>query len=86
MDFDNEMRKQGKEVLTVPASGYCFIESVQLGLECYLDVSYMNEQIVEKFLDEVYEWGTFYKMFHSGSIWKLIEETQEYLKERKFTK
>ena len=24
-------------------------------------------------------------MFHTGSIRKLIEETQEYLKERKFT-
>ena len=49
------MSKQGNEVLTVPASGYCFIESVWLGLECDLDVSSMNEQIVEKILDEVYE-------------------------------
>ena len=24
-------------------------------------------------------------MFHTGSVQKLIEETQEYLKERKFT-
>ena len=55
MEFDNEMSKQGSEVLTVPASGYCFIESVQLGLEGDLDVSSMNEQIVEKILDEVYE-------------------------------
>ena len=84
-EFDNEMRKQGKEVLTVAASGYCFIESVRLCLERDLDVSYMNQQIVEKILDEVYEQGTFYKMFHTGSIRKLIEETQEYLKERKFT-
>ena len=84
-EFDNEMRKQGKEVLTVAASGYCFIESVWLGLERDLDVTYMNQQIVENFLDKVYERGTFYKMFHTGSIQKLIEETWEYLKERKFT-
>ena len=69
------MRKQGKEVLTVAASWYCFIESVRLGLQHDLDVSYMNEQIMEKFLDEVYEWGTFYKMFHTGSVQKLIDET-----------
>ena len=85
LEFDNEMRKQGKEVLTVAAGGYCFIESVRLCLECDLDVSYTNQQIVEKILDKVYERGTFYKMFHTGSIRKLIEETQEYLKERKFT-
>ena len=40
---------------------------------------------MEKFLDEVYEQGTFYKTFHTGSVRKLIEETQEYLKERKLT-
>ena len=54
-EFDNEMRKQGKEVLTVAAGGYCFIESVRLCLERDLDVSYTNQQIVEKILDEVYE-------------------------------
>ena len=28
----------------------------------------------------------FYKMFHTDSIRKLIEDTQQYLKDRKFTK
>ena len=59
LDFDNEMMKQGKEVVTVAAGGYCFIESVQIGLERDLDVLYTNEQIAEKILDEVYEQGNF---------------------------
>ena len=37
-----------------------------------------------KIFDEVYERGTFHKMFNTGSVQKLIEETWEYLKERKF--
>ena len=83
--FDEQIKQFGKEVVHVPAGGFCLIESIRVALKEDFNINYTNEEIADRILDEICERCDFYKQFHTDSVRELVLETHQYLKERTYT-
>ena len=83
--FDEQIKQFGKEVVHVPAGGFCLIESIRVALKEDFNIIYTNEEIADRILDEICKRCDFYKQFHTNSVHELVLETHQYLKERTYT-
>ena len=77
--------KYGKQVLTVPADGMCFLTSVQMCMKHDLAIEYSIAEIKEKLLNEVIDDLEFYQSYHTGNKLKLVQDIFSYTNRNQFT-
>ena len=84
-DINHHVEKYGKQVLTVPADGMCFLTSVQMCMKHDLAIEYSIAEIKEKLLNEVIDDLEFYQSYHTGNKLKLVQDIFSYTNRNQFT-
>ena len=84
-DINHHVEKYGKQVLTVPADGMCFLTSVQMCMKHDLAIEYSIAEIKEKLLNEVIDDLEFYQSYNTGNKLKLVRDIFSYTNRNQFT-